>query len=97
MEATWKVVKDAPPEGLGFLEMVLNHRSFPQTAENIFSLSFLVSNSLSSLRVALSAFSKLCHAWHGGQSAALDLHTQNLSCCPPCCAGEQQEGETGQV
>ena len=41
MEVMQRILKQRP-EGIGYLELTMNKRSFAQFAENCFSLSFLV-------------------------------------------------------
>ena len=42
MEEIWTVLTRV--KSTGFLELIINHRSFSQTVENLFALSFLVSS-----------------------------------------------------
>ncbi len=42
MEVMWSALRKHP-DGIGFLELVMNMQSFAQLCENCFTLSFLVS------------------------------------------------------
>lgn len=42
MESMWQILRKHP-DGVGFLELVMNMQSFAQLIENCFTLSFLVS------------------------------------------------------